>query len=97
VPGLPSPVSPSATPARRVNRTLMARAALLVILFRGVLPGGAKRARTADPLLAKQVLFQLSYSPVMRPPKPTRAAEQPSGQQRHWYQRRATGEEERPA
>jgi hypothetical protein len=25
---------------------------------------GAKRARTADPLLAKQVLFQLSYSPV---------------------------------
>ena len=28
-----------------------------------VLPGGAKRARTADPLLAKQVLYQLSYSP----------------------------------
>jgi hypothetical protein len=25
---------------------------------------GAKRARTADPLLAKQVLFQLSYSPA---------------------------------
>ena len=25
--------------------------------------GGAKRARTADPLLAKQVLSQLSYSP----------------------------------
>jgi hypothetical protein len=33
-PGLPSPVSPSATPARRVNGTLMARAALLLILFR---------------------------------------------------------------
>ena len=27
-------------------------------------PGGAERARTADPLLAKQVLSQLSYSPV---------------------------------
>jgi hypothetical protein len=25
--------------------------------------GGAKRDRTADPLLAKQVLSQLSYSP----------------------------------
>ena len=25
--------------------------------------GGAKRVRTADPLLAKQVLYQLSYSP----------------------------------
>jgi hypothetical protein len=29
----------------------------------GVLPGGAKGTRTPDPLLAKQVLFQLSYSP----------------------------------
>ena len=26
--------------------------------------GGGKRIRTADPLLAKQVLFQLSYTPV---------------------------------
>ena len=26
-------------------------------------PGGAKGTRTPDPLLAKQVLFQLSYSP----------------------------------
>jgi hypothetical protein len=26
-------------------------------------PGGAERDRTADPLLAKQVLSQLSYSP----------------------------------
>jgi hypothetical protein len=25
--------------------------------------GGGKRARTADPLLAKQVLYQLSYTP----------------------------------
>ena len=27
--------------------------------------GGAERDRTADPLLAKQVLSQLSYSPIM--------------------------------
>ena len=27
---------------------------------------GAKRARTADPLHAMQVLYQLSYSPVQR-------------------------------
>jgi hypothetical protein len=26
--------------------------------------GGAKRIRTADPLLARQVLSQLSYSPI---------------------------------
>jgi hypothetical protein len=26
-------------------------------------PGGADRVRTGDPLLAKQVLFQLSYDP----------------------------------
>ena len=29
--------------------------------------GGGKRIRTADPLLAKQVLFQLSYTPVKKP------------------------------
>ena len=28
------------------------------------LNGGGKRVRTADPLLAKQVLYQLSYTPV---------------------------------
>ena len=28
--------------------------------------GGAERARTADPLLAKQALSQLSYSPILR-------------------------------
>ena len=27
-------------------------------------PGGASRVRTGDPLLAKQVLSQLSYGPV---------------------------------
>ena len=34
---------------------------LLVLTFRS---GGDKRDRTADPLLAKQVLSQLSYTPV---------------------------------
>ena len=29
-------------------------------------PGGADRDRTDDPLLAKQVLSQLSYSPSVR-------------------------------
>jgi hypothetical protein len=29
--------------------------------------GGARRDRTADPLLAKQVLSQLSYGPENRP------------------------------
>src|SRR5436305_14545393 len=38
----------------------------------GVLPGGAKGTRTPDPLLAKQVLFQLSYSPARRRSKGTR-------------------------
>ena len=32
------------------------------------LVGGARRIRTDDPLRAKQVLSQLSYSPVYRPP-----------------------------
>jgi hypothetical protein len=39
-----------------------------------VFPGGAKGARTPDPLLAKQVLFQLSYSPEMSPAKGTSIA-----------------------
>ena len=33
----------------------------------GLSPGGARRDRTADPLLAKQVLSQLSYGPVRFP------------------------------
>ena len=33
--------------------------------------GGAKGTRTPDPLLAKQVLFQLSYSPQLRRSKGT--------------------------
>jgi hypothetical protein len=30
----------------------------------GLLPGGDERDRTADPLLARQVLSQLSYTPM---------------------------------
>ena len=30
--------------------------------------GGDKRIRTADPLLARQVLYQLSYTPVYYKP-----------------------------
>jgi hypothetical protein len=40
-------------------------------LARVVFPGGAKGTRTPDPLLAKQVLFQLSYSPELRRSKGT--------------------------
>ena len=32
---------------------------------RPLLPGGDERNRTADPLLAKQVLSQLSYTPAL--------------------------------
>ncbi len=31
---------------------------------------GAKRIRTADPLHAMQVLYQLSYGPILRRPGP---------------------------
>jgi hypothetical protein len=44
----------------KINNDARESAADLVIS-----DGGAKRARTADPLLAKQVLFQLSYSPKL--------------------------------
>jgi hypothetical protein len=40
-------------------------------LARIVFAGGAKGTRTPDPLLAKQVLFQLSYSPELRRSKGT--------------------------
>ncbi len=32
--------------------------------MRGASLGGADRVRTGDPLLAKQVLYQLSYDPI---------------------------------
>ncbi len=37
--------------------------------------GGGRRVRTDDPLLAKQVLSQLSYAPKLRNPKPWWARE----------------------
>ena len=37
----------------------------------GVSGGGAEGIRTPDPLLAKQVLFRLSYSPVVNLAPPT--------------------------
>ena len=36
--------------------------------------GGDKRVRTADPLLAKQVLSQLSYTPVLSTQKSSQTA-----------------------
>ena len=48
----------------------MVRSANLSFLIKGIPTrlrhqiGGAERDRTADPLLAKQVLSQLSYSPI---------------------------------
>ena len=36
--------------------------------------GGGKRIRTDDPLLAKQVLYQLSYTPVVSPLLPFQGA-----------------------
>ena len=40
--------------------------------------GGADRIRTDDPLLAKQVLSQLSYSPLVSSTRLTPAAARPS-------------------
>jgi hypothetical protein len=38
--------------------------------IRAKLSGGASRDRTDDPLLAKQVLSQLSYGPMIGPERP---------------------------
>ena len=38
---------------------------LFYLLFKDLFLGGAKRPRTADLLLAKQALSQLSYSPLL--------------------------------
>ena len=35
-------------------------------LLLGILIGGGKRTRTADILLAKQALYQLSYTPLIK-------------------------------
>ena len=47
--------------------------------------GGADRDRTGDPLLAKQVLSQLSYSPSLRLP-PATDGETAGDPARTWYQ-----------
>ena len=48
-------------PARRLNLKQLALACYRLPIENG----GAERDRTADPLLAKQVLSQLSYSPYI--------------------------------
>jgi hypothetical protein len=51
---------------RRVGRAVCKTEDLSYRLFGFQCAGGDERARTADPLLAKQVLSQLSYIPVPR-------------------------------
>ena len=56
--------------------------------------GGAERDRTADPLLAKQVLSQLSYSPIQvsipdRKPPDRSKAPRPEGTARPELERRS--------
>ncbi len=48
---------------RRVHANLIFQKVIRSAATRAPILGGAKRDRTADPLLAKQVLSQLSYSP----------------------------------
>jgi hypothetical protein len=50
------------TGGARTRRKLVFFPRMSGAIGRGV--GGAERNRTADPLLAKQVLYQLSYSPI---------------------------------
>src|SRR5919106_6067272 len=51
---------------RSVRSQLVARPARLGHALRhSTHPGGDERTRTADPLLAKQVLYQLSYVPSL--------------------------------
>jgi len=57
---LPEPVSKGWTACFQIGVTSMA-----AIGKQRTSSGGAERDRTADPLLAKQVLSQLSYSPTM--------------------------------
>ena len=58
-------------PTSRLSGVRSNRLSYEPILFRAPplpLPsGGGKRIRTDDPLLAKQVLYQLSYTPVVQP------------------------------
>src|SRR6266487_739355 len=77
--------------------SIMGVNALLHDPHRIVFAGGAKGTRTPDPLLAKQVLFQLSYSPESRRSKGTcgparwrtrrtRRQEWMAAPQAHWMQ-----------
>ena len=57
-------------PTSRLSGVRSNRLSYEPILFRvppQPLSGGGKRIRTDDPLLAKQVLYQLSYTPVVQP------------------------------
>ena len=58
-------------PTSRLSGVRSNRLSYEPILFRApplhFFSGGGKRIRTDDPLLAKQVLYQLSYTPVVQP------------------------------
>ena len=58
------PVTPALS--RQCSNQLSYRPAYIPIPNRQCRNGGGKRVRTADPLLAKQVLYQLSYTPINR-------------------------------
>ena len=47
------------------DTAICARAACSDVNATMFTPGGDERTRTADPLLAKQVLYQLSYVPML--------------------------------
>ena len=50
-----------------------AEAAGAILICDHEVPGGARRSRTDDILLAKQALYQLSYGPVQGTVRPRRA------------------------
>ena len=58
-------------PTSRLSGVRSNRLSYEPVLFarfpRPLFSGGGKRIRTDDPLLAKQVLYQLSYTPVVQP------------------------------
>jgi hypothetical protein len=60
--GLSIPAQGSTSAERRLN---LKQTSLELHIYMPIENGGAERDRTVDPLLAKQVLSQLSYSPLM--------------------------------
>ena len=52
------------SPFRGQSLLVMSRSAVSPLFPRRSAPGGDERDRTDDPLLAKQVLSQLSYTPI---------------------------------